>query len=89
MQRLVFIGIVRFLKYCYIICSTFVKISVFIRIDRINLKTDHLEIFLCDLAGFSDIFHGRFAAALAGQDQNFLQTGLCDRCHFFFDFFCI
>ena len=89
MQRLVFIGIVRFLKYCYIICSTFVKISVFIRIDRINLKTDHLEIFLCDLAGFSDIFHGRFAAALAGQDQNFLKPCPGNCSHLFFNLFVI
>ena len=46
------------------------KICVLIRIHRIHLKTDYLEIFSGDLTGLSDIFYIRFGFALSGKDQD-------------------
>lgn len=44
------------------------------------------EIFPGDLYGFSDVFYIRIRAALAGQNQDFLHTGLRDDLHLVLDF---
>ena len=87
MQSFVFIRIIGLLENCHIICAAFVKICVLIRIHRIHLKADHLEIFSRDLTGFSDVLHIGFGFALSGKDQDLLQTSLGDRCHFLLDLF--
>ena len=89
MQGFVFIGIIGLLENSYIICAAFMKICVLIRIHRIHLKTDYLEIFSSDLTGLSDIFYIRFRFALSGEDQDLLESGFCNGCHFLLDLVCI
>ena len=43
------------------------EISVFVGMDRIDLKPYHPEVFPGHLAGFADVFHVAHAAALAGE----------------------
>ena len=89
MQSFVFIRIISLLENRHIICAAFVKICVLIRIHRIHLKTDYLEIFPGDLTSLSDIFHIRFRFALSGKDQDLLESGFCNSCHLFLDLICI
>ena len=89
MQCLILIRIIGLLKNSYIICAAFVKICVLIRIHRIYLKADYLEIFPGNLTGLSDIFYIGFGFALTGKDQDLLKSGFCNGCHFFFDLICI
>ena len=89
MQSFVFIRIISLLENCHIICAAFVKICVLIRIHRIHLKTDYLEIFSGDLTGLSDIFYIRFRFALSGKDQDLLESGFCNSCHLLLDLVCI
>ena len=87
MQSFILVRIISLLENRHIICAAFMKICIFIGIHRINLKADHLEIFSRDLTGFSDVLHIGFGFALAGKDQDLLQTSLGDRCHFLLDLF--
>ncbi len=85
MKCFIFIGIIGLLEDSYIISATCMQIRILIRVHRIDFKSDHFEIFSCDLAGISDIFHCGFVSAFSGQDQNLLQACLSDRLHFFFN----
>ena len=85
MERLVFVGIVRLLKYRHVIRSALMKVTVFVRVHGIDLQAYHLEIFSGCLTGFTDIFHVGSFPALAGEDQDLLQTGFCDGFHLFLD----
>ena len=85
MKCFIFIGIIGLLEDSYIISATCMQIRILIRVHRIDFKSDHFEIFSCDLAGISDVFHCGFVSAFSGQDQNLLQACLSDRLHFFFN----
>ena len=85
MKLLISIRIVGFLKHRYVVCTAFVKVLVFIGIDRIDFKSYHTEILSCQLAGFTDIFHVALASALTGKDQDFLHTAVGDDLHLFFN----
>ena len=89
MQGFIFVRIVSLLEYGYIIGTALVEECVFVRVDRINLKSDDFKIFTGDPAGIFDLFHRGFATAFTGQDQDLLKTCFGDGCHFFFNFFLI
>ena len=56
-QGFIFVWIIGLLKYRHIIHATFMQISVFIDVYRIDFHTDISEIFFCDLYRLSDILH--------------------------------
>ena len=85
MQCFVLIRIVGFLKYRHIIGTAFMKITVFVCVDRIYLQSDHAEIFPCQPACLANIFDITLSTALAGQNQNFFHSGVSDHLHFLFD----
>ena len=85
MERLVFDGIVGFLKDRHVVGAAFVEICVFVGIDRIDFQSDVSEILTRKSAGFSDIFDVAFLPALAGQDQDFFHTAVGDDLHFMLD----
>ena len=87
MQRFVFVRIISFLKNGYIICAAGMQIGILIRIYRIDFETDDTEIFFCNLACFTYIFHGGHGRTFSGKNQNFLQTGGGDGGHFFLNLF--
>ena len=84
-QRLILIRIVSLLEHRYIVRAALVQITVFICVDRINLKAHHAEVFPRQLAGISDVGYIALTAALAGQNQDFLHAAVSDHLHFFFD----
>ena len=61
------------------------QISVLIHVERINLDADDTEILARQLNGFADVGYRRHGTALAGQNEDFLQTGLRDGLQFLFD----
>ena len=62
------------------------QVAVLIAIDRIDLQSDIAEIFLCQLTCLTDVFHIALCAALAGQHQDFLDTGIRDNFHLMLNF---
>jgi len=62
-----------------------VQISVLIHVERINLDADDTEILARQLNGFTDVGYRRHGTALAGQNEDFLQTGLRDGLQLLFD----
>ena len=85
MQRLILVGIVGLLKYGHIVSTALMEITVFVTVDRIDLKSHIAEIFSGKLTCFPDVFHVTHAAALTGQHQDLLDTGIRNNLHFFFD----
>ena len=85
MQGLVFICVVCLLKNSHIINTTFMQIFVFIHIYRVDLDSDILKIFSCDLHRFPDICNIRICPALACQDQNFFHAGMRNNLHLMLD----
>ena len=83
MQRFILIRIIGLLKYRHVVCAAFMKIPVFIGIDRINLQPHHPEILLCQLAGLADVIDAALSTALTGQNQDLLHTTVGDNLHFF------
>lgn len=65
------------------------EITIFVTVDRINLKSHIAEIFGGKLTCFPDVFHVTHAAALTGQHQDLLNTGIRNDLHFFFNLFLI
>ena len=86
MQGFVFHIVIGFLKYGHIICTTFMQVTIFITVDRINFQTDIAEIFLCQPAGFPDILDITLRTAFSGQHQDFLNAGVCNDFHLMLDF---
>ena len=86
MQRFVFVRIIGFLENSDIIRTAFMKVLIFIHIDRINLKTYISEILAGQFTGLTDVFHITHMSALACQHQDFLNTGICNDFHFMLDF---
>ena len=62
------------------------QIFVFIHIYRVDLDSDILKIFSCDLHRFPDICNIRIYPALACQDQNFFHAGMRNNLHLMLDF---
>ena len=87
MQGLVFVRIVSLLEYGHIVRTAFMQISVLIRIHGIDFHANYLKILAGNLAGLADVFDSRLAAALTGQNQDLLQTGLGNRSHLLIDLF--
>ena len=88
MKGLIFITIISLLEYRHIICSAFMKITVILRIHRIDLQTNISEIFLRHLAGLANIFHIAFDRTLSGEHQNFFDSGIRNNLHFLTDLIC-
>ena len=65
------------------------KITVILRIYRIDLQTDIPEIFLCHFAGLANIFDVTFDRTLSGEHQNFLNPGIRNDLHLLTDLICI
>ena len=86
MQRLVFIRIVGLLKYGNVVRTALMQVAVLIAIDRIDFQPYIAEIFLCQLTCLTDVFHIALCAALAGQHQDFLDTGIRDNFHLMLNF---
>ena len=61
------------------------QISVLIHVERINLDADDTEILARQLNGLADVGYRRHGTALAGQNEDFLQTGLRDGLQFLLD----
>ena len=80
-ECLVLVGIVCLLKNRHVVSSAFMEISVFVGIDRIDLKPYHPEVFPGHLAGFADVFHVAHAATLAGEYEYFLHPRVGDYLH--------
>ena len=85
MKCLVFFRIIRFLKNGHIVSSTFMKISVFICVDRVNLKSDHSKILSRKLTCLTDVLHVTHTTALACKNQDFLHPGIGDDLHLMLD----
>ena len=86
MQRLVFIRIVGLLKYGNVVRTALMQVAVLITVDRIDFQPYIAEIFLCQLTCLTDVFHIALCAALAGQHQDFLDTGIRDNFHLMLNF---
>ena len=78
MQGFVLLVIIGLLEYGDVVHAAFVQISVLVHVQRIDLDADDAEILARQLDRFADVGHRRHGAALAGQQQNFLQAGLRD-----------
>ena len=87
MKRFIFIRIIGLLKNSHIICTALMQVCILLCIYRINFQSYHAEIFPCQSAGFTDIFHITLAAAFSCQDQNFFHSAVCDHLHLFFNLF--
>ena len=87
MERLIFFRIVCLLEHRHVVHATFMKILIFIHIDRIDLDSDIFKIFPRDLYSFSNVFHIGISAALTGQNQNFFHTGLRNDLHLMLNLF--
>ncbi len=87
MQFFITVRVIGLLKYGHIIRPAFVKITVFLRIHRIDLKTYISEILCRQPACFPDIVHVAHAAALSGQKQDLLNARSGDDFHLLFHLF--
>ena len=61
------------------------KVAVFVCVDRIDLQTDHAEVFACQFAGFPDICYVALGTAFAGENQDFFHAAVRDDLHFMFN----
>ena len=84
-QGFVLLVVIGLLKYGDVVHTALVQISVLIHVERINLDADDTEILARQLNGFTDVGYRRHGTALAGQNEDFLQTGLRDGLQFLFD----
>ena len=86
MESFIFVGMIGFLKNCYIISAALVKIGIILTVHRINLQANNPEIFPSNLAGFSNVFHCGFLTAFPSENQDFLKSALGNGCHFLVNF---
>ena len=87
MQRLIFSGIVGFLKHGNIICPACMQIAVIRTVHRINFQPHIPEISCRQPAGLSDVRKTAHFMAFACQKKDFFHAGLCNDLHFMFHFF--
>ena len=73
-EGFVFLCIVGLLKYRHIVGTTLMEIPILVRVDRINLQTDHAEILSCQLTGLTDVLYIALPSTLTCEDQDFLHT---------------
>ena len=74
------------MKHGDVIYAALVQIGVFVDVERIDFDADNAEVLAREFDCFADVFHRRHSAALAGQQQDFLQAGCGDSLKLLLDF---